>query len=242
LSKRFLFIAGNFSPESTGIGKYNGEMAEWLAAKGIYCTVVTTFPYYPQWKVAEPYKKRSYWYKKEVKTINGTPLTTIRCPHYVPKKPTAFKRFISDLTIFFSTSLVIVKYFFATRFDHLIVVSPPLLTGLTGLVYKKIKGAAFLYHIQDLQVDAARDLHMLRSKWLLKILFSVERMILQQADIISTVSEGMAEKVKKKTGSLLSFFLTGVIQDRFTHCPAGMKLKGNMDFALTARSFYTPAP
>jgi colanic acid biosynthesis glycosyl transferase WcaI len=43
------------SPELTGIGKYSGEMAEWLAAQGHEVRVVTAPPYYPQWKVAEGY-------------------------------------------------------------------------------------------------------------------------------------------------------------------------------------------
>ena len=41
----------NFSPEFTGIGKYSGEMAEWLATHGHEVRVVTAPPYYPQWRV-----------------------------------------------------------------------------------------------------------------------------------------------------------------------------------------------
>ncbi|MBU4154381.1 MAG: glycosyltransferase WbuB [Proteobacteria bacterium] len=48
----------NFSPELTGIGKYTGEMGEWLAAQGHEVRVVTAPPYYPQWKMAEGYVNR----------------------------------------------------------------------------------------------------------------------------------------------------------------------------------------
>jgi len=49
--KRVLLISHNFSPELVGMGKYNGEMINWLVEQGYDCTVITTFPYYPFWKV-----------------------------------------------------------------------------------------------------------------------------------------------------------------------------------------------
>ena len=41
---RALLYSMNYAPELTGIGKYTGEMAEWLAARGFDVTVVTTPP------------------------------------------------------------------------------------------------------------------------------------------------------------------------------------------------------
>lgn len=41
---RILIHGINFSPELTGIGKYSGEMAEWLAAQGHEVRVVTAPP------------------------------------------------------------------------------------------------------------------------------------------------------------------------------------------------------
>jgi len=40
----------NFAPELTGIGKYTGEMAEWLAQRDHEVRVVTAPPYYPKWQ------------------------------------------------------------------------------------------------------------------------------------------------------------------------------------------------
>ena len=52
---RILILSLNYSPELTGIGKYSGEMAEWLAARGHEVRVVTAPPYYPQWKITDGY-------------------------------------------------------------------------------------------------------------------------------------------------------------------------------------------
>jgi len=48
---KFLIYSINYSPELTGIGKYNGEMAEWLIKQGHEVRVVTAYPYYPDWEV-----------------------------------------------------------------------------------------------------------------------------------------------------------------------------------------------
>ena len=55
---RILIHGINFSPELTGIGKYTGEMAEWLATQGHEIRVVTAPPYYPQWQLAEGYANK----------------------------------------------------------------------------------------------------------------------------------------------------------------------------------------
>jgi colanic acid biosynthesis glycosyl transferase WcaI len=41
----------NYAPEVIGVGKYNSEMAEWLANRGHEVRVVTAPPYYLAWWV-----------------------------------------------------------------------------------------------------------------------------------------------------------------------------------------------
>ena len=83
-----LLFGGNYFPEPIGIGKYNGEMVKWLADQGYNCTVVTTFPYYPDWKIQAPYIRKSLWYKSEKIILkNGSCIKIVRCPSYIPKRP-----------------------------------------------------------------------------------------------------------------------------------------------------------
>ncbi|MCK7557996.1 hypothetical protein MKQ70_24515 [Chitinophaga sedimenti] len=109
MKKRLLLIGGNFSPEPTGIGKYNGEMMAWLARSGYDCTVITSYPYYPQWKVQEPYHRGKSWYKKELINIGGTEnggqLKVYRCPQYVPGEPSGKKRMMLDFSFAVSAFL-----------------------------------------------------------------------------------------------------------------------------------------
>ncbi len=57
---KILVYGINYSPELTGIGKYTGEMVEWLAAQGHEVRVITAPPYYPQWQVGENHSARRY--------------------------------------------------------------------------------------------------------------------------------------------------------------------------------------
>ena len=40
----------NFKPELVGVGKYSGELADFLNKKGNKLRVITAPKYYPEWK------------------------------------------------------------------------------------------------------------------------------------------------------------------------------------------------
>lgn len=234
MGKRLLLIGGNFSPELTGIGKYNGEMIDKLASHGYQCTVVTTFPYYPHWNIQEPYTKSSRWYKKEIhQTLIGGGAGSIeifRCPHYVPKKPTGLKRMVSDFTFTFTALIKVVQLLFAKKFDYVLVVAPPFQLGLLGILYKKIKGAKLLYHIQDLQIDAARDFKLIRSQFIINTLLKVEKYILKMADVVSSISQGMIKKIELKHPGRVVFFPNWVDTGMFFPLYDKEKLKKEFNF------------
>ena len=233
MGKRVLLIGGNFSPELTGIGKYNGEMINYVAGLGYECTVVTTFPYYPQWKVQEPYTKSSGWFKKETIHPPGKGAGTIqvyRCPHYIPVKPTGLRRALSDVSFCTSAFFKIVQLLFRPRFDFILVVAPPFQLGLLGIFYKMFKGGRLLYHIQDLQIDAARDFQLIRSTFIINLLLKVERFILKRADVVSSISAGMINKIKNKYPREVVFFPNWVDTNLFYPIESRRNLKKEFNF------------
>src|SRR5215210_4347122 len=226
MGKKVLLIGGNYFPEATGIGKYNGEMMNWLSRQGDFCTVITTFPYYPQWQVQEPYVRRCFWYKTEsVAVKDSPPIKVIRCPHYIPKRPSGLTRIISEFSFFFSAFLVVVLMAFIKKFDYIITVAPPFEIGLLGIFYRKIRGGKLLYHIQDLQVDAARDLNIIKSQFVINAFLRVERYIINQANFVSTISQGMMEKVRDKCNKEVLYFPNWVDVNAFHPLNDKVKLK-----------------
>lgn len=228
-----LLIGGNYYPELTGIGKYNGEMIDMLASQGCSCTVVTSYPYYPYWKVQEPYTKSSGWFKKEQKVPadgKSLPIEIVRCPHYIPKEPSGLKRIISDFSFCISAFLKTAQLLFTRKFDIVLVVAPPFQLGLLGVLYKKIKGGKFLYHIQDLQIDAAREFKLIKSQLLINILLKIEKYIIKKADVVSSISQGMIRKIQLKYQREVVFFPNWVDTEIFFPLNEKEKLKAEFDF------------
>lgn len=199
LKQRILLIGYNFSPEPTGIGKYSGEMVKWLVNKGYDCVVVTTYPYYPYWKVQEPYFKKRFWFSKEIENFDsGGRITIYRCPMYVPKIPSGKKRILLDLSFMISASIQLLNLLFRKKCNVAITVVPSFQFGFLGYFYKILKKAKTVYHIQDMQIEAAQDLNMISSKKVINQLYKAEKFIFKKTDIISTISEKMVTKVQAK--------------------------------------------
>ena len=95
---KILLYGINFSPELTGIGKYSGEMADWLSSRGNSIKVITAPPYYPEWKIHQNYK--NFFHKVSKENIE-----VLRCPLYVPSKPNTLKRLVHLITFSISSFL-----------------------------------------------------------------------------------------------------------------------------------------
>ncbi|SKB98578.1 colanic acid biosynthesis glycosyl transferase WcaI [Parapedobacter luteus] len=189
---RILIFGINYSPELTGIGKYTGEMGAWLAARGHEVTVVTAKPYYPAWEVPVHYKKPA-WITERIDGAN-----VHRVPLYVPKEVTAKKRIIHEFSFLGG---VFPKWFgllIKKRYDLVINITPPFHLGFYALFYAKLKGAKLITHIQDLQVDAAKELGMITNKRLIRLMFRAEKYLLNRSDAVSSISLGMKKKILAK--------------------------------------------
>lgn len=219
----------NFSPELTGIGKYTGEMVEWLAENDYKCTVVTSFPYYPYWKTAAPYTNR--WFKKEV-MHNGN-ATVYRCPMYVPAKPTGAKRILHEASFCFNAFFVVLMSLFKPRHDYIFCMAPPFHLGFLALFYRFFKGGKMVYHIHDMQIEAARDLEIIKTKSIFNFLFSLEHYILQHSDFVSTVALGMKKKIVLKTTKDVMYFPNWANIENFWQIHDTAQLKPAWGFAKT---------
>ncbi|MEL6944079.1 MAG: WcaI family glycosyltransferase, partial [Bacteroidota bacterium] len=182
----------NYAPELTGIGKYSGEMGKWLADRDHKVKVITAFPYYPNWEMQEPY--RANWWKKEHISQNES---IIRCPLYIPRQLSSLKRILHELSFLITSSIAL---FFAlfSKTEVIINIVTPFHLGIPARIFAWLKGIPMVYHIQDLQVDAAKDLGMIKNERLLTIMSRLEQWILKKADVISSISSGMINKIQAK--------------------------------------------
>lgn len=229
--KRVLVIGINYSPELTGIGKYTGEMVTWLARQGYGCTVVTAPPYYPDWRVREDYRSLSY--RREI--FEDGRIDVVRCPLYVPRRPSGARRILHEASFFFSALIAVIGIMFGPRHDFIFCAAPPFHLGLIAIIYRLFRGGRMIYHIQDLQVDAAKELRMIRFQPLLSLMFAIERWILRHADVVSSISNGMIARIAGKTDRDVELFPNWVDTGRFHPVDDRAALKKRYGFGSSDR-------
>jgi colanic acid biosynthesis glycosyl transferase WcaI len=182
----------NYSPELTGIGKYNGEMLPWFVLQGDDVTVLCAPPYYPEWQVHSGFNSKRFTTSVE----NGVSVT--RCPTYVPAQPTTVKRLVHLASFAFSSSVALFGRLFKKP-DVVLVVEPTLFCVPFVLLFCKLTGAKSVLHIQDYELDAMFGLGLAgKARFLSKFAFSVERWLMRRFDAVSTISYSMMAKAQEK--------------------------------------------
>lgn len=187
---RILVLGINYWPEETGIAPYNTWRCEYLASRGHEVTMCTTFPYYPMWRVADQYRGR-VWQREE---RNG--VTILRSWTWVPQRVNSLKRILHEAS-FLAFSLV--RALSAQKPDVLLIESPPLGLALTAALLSRWWKVPFDYDVMDLQPDAAANLGMLPSGNLIRSLYWLERFAYRHATLVSTLNEGMRQRIISKS-------------------------------------------
>lgn len=186
---KILVTSINFHPDHSGIALYSTDLPKYFAEKGHDVTMVTGFSYYPKWEKTKKDKYRLFGSEifKKVKVLRGY--------LYVPKKVTTVSRIIHELSFLF---FAFINFIRAGKHGSIIVISPPLLLGLVGLFFKKVWKAKLIFHIQDIQPDAALMLKMIKENLMIRILKKIEKIIYNGSDLIVTISDGMHERLLAK--------------------------------------------
>jgi len=189
---RVLICGLNFAPELIGIGKYTGELAQFLSERGNSVRVVTTPPYYPQWKIQARY---SGWrYKKE--DWNG--ITVYRCPLWAPKKPSGIKRII-HLFSFAISSLPVLIFQVLWKPDLVFVVAPALFSAPGAILLSWITDCRTWLHIQDFELDAAFRMKLLPGiKIIQPLALFIESTVMRMFNKVSTISKRMMKLLEQK--------------------------------------------
>lgn len=193
----------NYAPEMTGIAPFNTALCEFLVEQGCDVEMVTAFAYYPEWKKNPADSLRMF----RTDRVNGVRIH--RCWTYVPQRVSALRRMVHEASFVLFSLLRVV---FLKRPSVFVVVSPPLLLGLAAWLASVIKTAPFVFHVQDLQPDAAIGLGMLNAGWLKRTLYWLEGFSYLKASKVSGISEGMLRMFRNKgvPSHKLVFFPNGI--------------------------------
>ena len=218
----------NYSPELTGIGKYNGEMCPELVKRGIDVSAFVATPYYPEWKVHKGYSK--WWYSQE----NDQGVAITRCPLYVPSKVSTIKRVLHLASFSFSSGMALKSKLFSKP-DVIILVQPTLFCAPFTLLFAKLTGAKAVMHIQDFEIDAMFGLGMMGKGAAARFAQKIEIWLMKKFDAISTISYSMIENAKNKgvAENKLIYFPNWSDTHFVTPITSGATLKAEWGFAAS---------
>lgn len=195
-------ISLNYAPEDTAIGLYSSQMATHLVNSGWEVQVVAGFPYYPKWEISHEYKsKPSYLVEK----IDG--VTVYRYKQYVPNDPSFLKRSLQIVDFTLGNLIHLNKL---QNSDVVMSIIPYTSSSWLGNRLAKKMKAKHWIHIQDFEFDAAFESGLSSKKGIMKLiassLYKLEKSILDKADLISTISDGMLRQLQTKTERPNYFF------------------------------------
>jgi colanic acid biosynthesis glycosyl transferase WcaI len=186
---KVLVTSINFWPDHSGIALYSTDLPVYLAEKKYEVTMVTGFSYYPKWRKLP--KDRRKFFTSEI--YEG--VRVLRGYLYVPKKVSTIPRIFHELSFVLFAACNFIR---AGRHDCIIVISPPLLLGLVGIVFKWLWKSRLVFYIQDLQPDVALALGMVKKGLMIRLLLRIEKFIYAHSDHVATITEGMRRRLLQK--------------------------------------------
>ena len=196
--KNITFIGLNYAPEDSAIGLYSTQWAEYLNKQGVKVTVITAFPYYPQWEIKQEYRSKKIFLKEESNDIK-----IYRYKQYVPKSPTFIKRIIHLLDFTFGSLFNLYKL---KKCDLVISVVPFTSSVFLGYILKRRFKTKLWVHIQDLEFDVALQTGLINNKkHSFSLLLKLEKWLFSKSDITSAISQSMLNKLREKTNSELFY-------------------------------------
>jgi colanic acid biosynthesis glycosyl transferase WcaI len=179
--RRVLVVGLNYAPEHTGIARYTTGMARMIAEAGHSVHVITGFPHYPQWRVADGYSGRRI---EETDGPADNPIRVTRVAHPVPSRGARLTRI--GMEAVFAAHATTVR---TETPDAVIVVSPALLSVAAARWRWKRPGRTALGVVtQDLYGPAMTETATFGGR-AARAVGTLERALLGGADGVAAIHE-----------------------------------------------------
>jgi len=176
------------------------NLASHFVRRGHSVTVLTAMPNYPIGKVYDGYAGLLRREKLEGIDI-------VRTFIY----PTTKTDFVRRLTNYFSFVITssLVGTILLKKVDFLLVESPPLFLGLTGILLSRLKGARLIFNVSDLWPESAVRLGMIEEKsWSYRCSAWLEKLCYRSAWLVTGQSKGILASISERFPHCRTFHLS----------------------------------
>jgi len=187
---RVLVLGTNYVPEKTAVAPFTTGLCEHLAMQGHEVSVITGFPYYPEWRVWDAY--RGHLYQRE--RINDVSVRRVR--HFVPSRASnLMQRLAHDFSFALSAFLAAL---FVGKFDLIYCSCPPPTLAVVAYLLAKIHGKPYLIKLTDLASDAALATGILKDGWLVGLARGLEGFVYRKAQKVVCLCQGFIDKLASR--------------------------------------------
>jgi glycosyltransferase involved in cell wall biosynthesis len=187
---RILFLTQYFPPETGAPQNRISYFARYFAAAGHTVTVLTALPSYPEGKIFPEY--RGVWRREEV----FESMRIIWVWIYATKSKAFLLRLLNYFSFMFSSVLLGIGTI--GKQDVIIVESPPIFLGLSGLIYKFAKKARLALNVSDLWPESAVAMGLVRNRWIIRATVAFEELLYRRSDLITGQTRGIVKNIQSR--------------------------------------------
>ena len=200
---RLLVISPHFAPDIAPTGSIVTELVQNWCEQGHQVHVITSIPWYQNHEIAAEWK--NCFIKR---TTNGSVKITRVYP-FPTKKSNLFFRGLGFLSFSFFVSIV--SMFSKGPFDAVYALSPPITLGAAGKIASIRHRCPLIFNVQDVFPDAAIETGVLRSKLLIRLAKTFEKISYKSSELITVLSEDMRDNVTLKLSDVKKIPVVSVI-------------------------------
>lgn len=169
-----------------GGSRFN-KFVEFWSEKGHKVSVIAGTVNYATGKSDDKYNKK-YITKEDI----SKNVTVYRCHVSKGYNKNFLGRLLGYFSFNFSSSFALRKI---KNIDVILVSSPPLFIGLTGILAKWITKKPLIFEVRDLWPESAIDTGVLSNKYIIKLAYKIEKMCYKYADLINVLTPAFKDKL-----------------------------------------------
>ncbi len=216
---KILFLCQYFPPEMGAPSARTYEHAKYWVQEGHEVTVVCGLPNHPDGIVPPKYRGRL------LVREDWDGIRVLRGWLYATPNRGVIKRSIAFLTYMISSILVAI--FVAGKCDVVVATSPQMLCGLAGYIVSIFKCRPFVLEIRDLWPAQIIDLGVIKNRFMIYLLSSLEAFLYRRAKAIVTIAPAMSREIAQRGFDEKKIFTipNGIDEDFFKPTGGGEKIR-----------------
>ncbi|GIN85322.1 glycosyltransferase WbuB [Heyndrickxia sporothermodurans] len=190
-NKRILLITQNFYPEIGSAANRMKNLYQLLKLQDYDVTVLTTEPSYPYKNM---YQNKNFWNDQALNMDKDIHRIQIKNRKY---SISMINRLFYYLEMFFKMVFYILKD--KNSYDFVLVTSPPIFVGMTGLLAKLRYKTYLFLDIRDLWPESLKGVGVFNYSFIIFIFNKIEKHLYKKADHIIVNSKGFKKHILQRT-------------------------------------------